>query len=307
VEQSTFDGRADAVRHFNRFYTVLLNMLGDKYLRSLFSVTEARVIYELARHGPLTAPGLRALLGIEPAFASRILRRLARLGLAERLPPGGEREVVRLTQEGLEVFKRLDQRSTESVASLLVRLTKEEQETLLLCMRDIESLPGSPETGKRRIAVRTHGPGDPGWAAGRHGRLFFRELGWDEGHEAAVAARMAGFLRRRDPARERFLVAELEGRPAGCAMLSKRSGSEAVLELLPVEPGARRLGIGRRLVDEAVAFARPAGYRRVSLSVSHQLAAARQLFGKAGFKKTRREHVRDLGRYLAMERWELGL
>lgn len=309
MAEPALDERIAAVRRFNRFYTQHLKFLNEKYLRSLFSVAEARVIYELARRGSATATELASELYLDPGYASRILRRLGKRGLVDGQPfeKDGRSTLLRLTGKGQETFARLDSRARESVHSLLAGLAEAEQERLVRAMVNIEMLMSPPEQRERRIIVRPHRPGDLGWAVHRHGLLFSNERDWDQSYESRVAARAAEFLTRQDQNRERFLIAELEGEPAGCVMVRAESERVAGLDLLLVDPPARGLGIGTRLVSEAVAFARNAGYGKMALEASHMLSEARRLFQKAGFRVVGKKHVQDFGHYLTIEKWELRL
>jgi DNA-binding MarR family transcriptional regulator/GNAT superfamily N-acetyltransferase len=305
----TFAERVEAIRHFNRFYTQHVNLLNEKYLRSLFSVAEARVIYELARRGTATATELSSELHLDPGYASRILRRMGKRGLVDGQPfeKDGRRTLLRLTPKGKETFGRLDSRARESTGSLLGSLSDREQDRLVGAMRSVEALLSPPDGSRRNVTIRPRGPGDLGWAVQRHGRVFSQEYDWDIGYEGQVAARAAEFLCRRDPVHERFLMAELDGEAVGCVMVTARSDAVAELGLLLVDPAARGRGIGARLLTEAVDFAREAGYRKLALSASHILSAANHLFEKAGFRVVGKKHVQDFGHYLTNVTWELNL
>jgi len=306
VAGRTFEERVEAIRHFNRFYTQRISLLNENYLRSHFSVAEARVIYELARRKTATATELSSELHLDPGYTSRILRRMGKGGLVDGQPfeKDGRSTILRLTPKGREAFGRLDSRARESTGSLLVSLPEMEQEKLVGCMGNIEMLLGRPPCGRRQIALRPQRPGDLGWAIQRHGQVFSKEYDWDGTYETYVAAKAAGFLQR-DRVRERFWMAELDDDAAGCVMVWEKSDNVAELCLLLVDPPCRGLGIGTRLVAEAAAFAKKAGYTKLTLSASHQLTAARRLFGKAGFRVTGKKHVREFGHYLTMETWEL--
>ena len=309
MAELTFEERIAAVRRFNRFYTKQLNLLNEKYLRSVFSLTEARVIYELERRGKATAAELSAELRLDPGYASRLLRRLGKRGLIDGQPfqRDGRRTVLRLTDKGKEAFGRLDSRARGSIASLLAGLSEGEQARLVGSMGAVEALLGPREKAERRCVLRPFGPGDLGWAVQRHGQAFLQEYDWDQSYEAEVAARVAGFQGLRDPEREQCWIAELDGERAGCVLVSERSDTVAVLELLLVDPPARGQGIGSRLVEQAVGFSRKAGFRKMALQASTVLSAAKHLFRKAGFNPVRKEHCQAFGYYLTMETWELVL
>jgi DNA-binding MarR family transcriptional regulator/predicted N-acetyltransferase YhbS len=304
----TFIERVEAVRAFNRFYTRQIQILNEKYLRSLFSVTEARVLYELARRESCTAAELSGGLGLDPGFASRIIRRLGKRGLIDGRPfdKDGRRTLLRLTAKGQETFRKLDQRARQSTGALLEPLTEAEQEKLVASMKGIEALLGDPAGRRKHWVLRTHRPGDLGWAVQRHGLTMAREHDWDAGYEAQVAGRAAGFLQRRF-GREQCWVAELDGETVGCVLLLEKTAAAAELDLLVVEPEARNAGIGSRLVAQCVESARKAGFRVVTARVSTVQEAARHILRKAGFRAARKENLECFGHYLLFETWELKL
>lgn len=297
-----------AVRAFNRFYTRQIQILNEKYLRSLFSVTEARVLYELARRVTCTAAELSDVLALDPGYASRILRRLGKRGLIDGQPfeKDGRRTVLRLTAKGQGEFRKLDGRARQSTAALLSALTAAEQEKLVAGMRTIELLLGDPAGHRKHWVLRPRQPGDLGWAVHRHGLAMAREHDWDAGYEAQVAGKAAEFLLR-GSGRELCWVAELDGEPAGIVLLLEKGRSAAEMDLLFVDPPARNVGIGSRLVAQCVESARKAGFAKVTARVSTVLEAARHILAKAGFRVTRKENQQCFGHYLLFETWELKL
>jgi DNA-binding MarR family transcriptional regulator/GNAT superfamily N-acetyltransferase len=304
----TSEERIDAVRRFNRFYTRQIEILNEKYLRSLFSLAEVRIIYELARRKSCTAAELSDELALDPGFASRILRRLGKRGLMDGRPyeKDGRRTLLRLTAKGQETFGRLNERARRSTAGLLAALSEPEQEKLVRAMGTVKVLLDDPGGRRKSWVIRPHRPGDMGWAVNRHGLLFAKEHDWDADYEALVAGQAAEFLLRRF-GRDRCWVAELDGDTAGCALLMEKSQSVAELDLLLVDPPARGIGIGSRLVAQCVESAREAGFRRISLRASTVLSAARHVLQKAGFRVVRRDNQHCFGHYLQFETWELAL
>lgn len=307
--------RIARVRRFNRFYTSRIGVLDERLLRSPFSLTEARVIYELARLGTATATQLGGELRLDAGYLSRILRSFRERGLIEKRasPDDGRRILLSLTGAGREAFARLDAASADEVRALLDDLAPGEAERLVGAMDEIEGLLGPraprlelvrPDAG---VLLRPPGPGDLGWVVHRHGVLYAKEYGWDERFEALVAEIMAAFVRTFDPARDRCWIAEQDEKVLGSAFLVRVSDEVAQLRCLLVEPEARGLGIGTRLVDACIDFARKSGYRRLVLWTNNVLADARRLYEKAGFRKVHEEPNRDFGTGLVAETWELEL
>jgi DNA-binding MarR family transcriptional regulator/N-acetylglutamate synthase-like GNAT family acetyltransferase len=307
-----FEQRVEAVRRFNRFYTQQVGVLHEGLLESSFSLTEARVLYELAHRDGPTASALGRALGLDAGYLSRILRGFERRALLERRPAQADarQHLLCLTRAGQEAFATLDARSQADVGALLGRLSEADQGRLTGAMRTLETLLGAPaEPGGAAgtCVLRAHRPGDMGWVVQRHGALYAQEYGWDERFEALVAHIVARFVERLDPGRERCWIAERDGERVGSVFLVKRSPTVAQLRLLLVEPQARGLGIGGQLVDACVGFARQAGYRKVTLWTNSVLTAARSLYRQAGFRRVRTERHRSFGQALVGETWELAL
>jgi DNA-binding MarR family transcriptional regulator/GNAT superfamily N-acetyltransferase len=301
------DRRVDAVRSFNRFYTKQIGVLHEGLLGSPFSLTEVRVLYELAHRERPTAAELGKALGLDAGYLSRILRGFAQRGLAVKAPSraDGRQSLLSLTARGRKVFAPLNARSHAEVAALLSRLSTGEQDRLVGAMRTIETLLGARPEPKVPYLLRPHQSGDMGWVTHRHGVLYAQEYGWDETFEVLVAEIAAKFIRRFDPKRERCWIAEREGEIVGSVFLVRQSKTVARLRLMYVEPKARGLGIGGRLVDECIRFARQVGYRKIVLWTNSVLAAARHLYAKAGFRLVRAEPHQSFGRDLIGETWEL--
>src|SRR2546422_8550271 len=312
--QTTLSPRIAAVRRFNRFYTRQIGLLQETLLRSPFSLAEARVLYELAHYAPTNATALGKELGLDAGYMSRILRGFEKRRLIDRnrSKTDGRQRLLRLTERGRRAFARLNRDSRREVGSLLQRLPQAGQQRLLGAMHAIEQLVGAPPAHRTppvppSYVLRPHQPGDMGWIVHRHGALYAQEYGWDARFEALVAEIVAKFLKQYDPQRERCWIAELDGEMVGSVFLVRRSQAVAQLRLLLVEPHARGLGIGARLVDECVRFARRVGYRKMMLWTNDVLRAARHIYEKAGFQLTHEERHHSFGHALVGQTWELAL
>jgi len=303
--------RVEAVRRFNRFYTKKIGVLHEGLLNSPFSLTEARVVYELAHHEPTTATHLARELELDPGYLSRILRRLQQRGLIRRRrsDADGRQVLLSLTARGHAAFSEIDAASRNEIEAMLRELSLAEQDRLLQAMQTIESLLAAPAEHRAPYILRPHQPGDMGWVVHRHGVLYNREYGWDETFEALVAEIVAAFIRDYDPRRERCWIAEKDGENVGSVFLVKHPEREGVakLRLLLVEPHARGLGIGRRLVQECTRFARQAGYRKITLWTNSVLVAARRIYEQEGYRLVHTEPHHSFGHDLISETWEMDL
>ncbi len=302
--------RVEAVRRFNRFYTRQIGLLHEGLLQSPFSLTEARVLYELARRPGVTASALAADLGLDAGYLSRILRGFGARGLITRTrsEADGRQSHLCLSERGGAAFAPLDEASRREVGALLGRLSEPQQSGLLGAMRTIEQALGAAAApGTDDLLLRPHRPGDMGWVVHRHGALYAGEYGWDERFEALVAEIVAQFVQHHQPARERCWIAERAGETVGSVLLVEQSAEVAKLRLLLVEPKARGLGIGARLVEECERFARAAGYRKIVLWTNSILYAARHIYRKAGYRLVREEPHHSFGHDLVGETWELEL
>ncbi len=299
--------RIAAVRRFSRFYTRVIGALQEGLLASRFSLAEARVLYELAQRTEISGTELSRELDLDPGYLSRILQRFERDGLVCRTPSSADRRLslVSLTPSGRESFAPLDQASCEQVGHLLTKLSEPAQAALVAAMSKIEALLGEPRTAP--WLLRQHRPGDIGWVISRHGLLYAQEYGFDARFEALVAKVAGAFLVAHDPARERCWIAEYNGVNVGSVFLVRESDELARLRLLLIEPAARGLGIGRRLVAECVAFARAAGYRRITLWTNEVLTAARSIYQQTGFRLVASAPHQDFGPPMIGEDWELDL
>ncbi|MEE9210893.1 MAG: helix-turn-helix domain-containing GNAT family N-acetyltransferase [Kiloniellales bacterium] len=309
MADNDFPERVEAVRRFNRFYTKRIGVLHEGLLGSPFSLAEARVLYELASHGQTTATQLRQELGLDGGYLSRILRRFDRAGLVDgkRSKTDGRQRLLRLTEPGQEAFAALDSRSRNENGAMLGELPRADQRRLVAAMRVVEDILGAKSHQRVPYLIRPHQPGDMGWIVHRHGLLYAEEYGWDETFEALVARIVADFLDSFDPKAERCWIAEKDGAIVACVFLVKRSKRVARLRLLLVEPKARGLGIGARLVDECVRFARRAGYRKITLWTNSVLVTARHLYENAGFTLVEEQPHHSFGQDLMGQTWELDL
>ncbi|MDQ3698869.1 MAG: helix-turn-helix domain-containing GNAT family N-acetyltransferase [Gemmatimonadota bacterium] len=309
MARARVDKRIAAVRRFNRFYTHRIGVLNEGLLHSPFSLSQVRVLFELAHRPDLTATTLAADLGLDAGYLSRMLRDFEKRGLIDRTTSEVDGRVshLRLTAEGREAFGTLDKRSNREVEELLGTLSVAEQRKLLAAMATIEEVLGYSSRSEAPYLLRPHQPGDMGWVVHRHGVLYAREYGWDERFEALVAGIVASFIQNFDQKRERCWIAEKDGEIVGSVFLVKESKEAAKLRLLFVEPAARRLGIGGRLVDECIRFARQVGYRKITLWTNNVLHAARHIYEKADFQLVDEKPHNEFGKDLVGQTWELEL
>lgn len=301
--------RIDAVRAFNRFYTRQIGLLEEGLLKSDFSLTEARVLYELAHRDGLTATDLARDLGLDAGYLSRLLKKFEERDLVERatIEADARRSSIALTKAGRQAFAPLNQGSHEQVATLLERLSAAEQDRLVRAMQTVRRLLGGSAEPKIPYMLRSLQVGDIGWIIHRQGLLYAQEYGWDETYEALVAEILGVFVKSFDPKWERSWIAEREGEVVGSVFVVHQSDEVAKLRLLYVEPSARGLGIGRRLVEECIGFARTKGYRTLTLWTNDVLTSARRIYEAAGFKLTDEERHHSFGKDLVGQNWNLEL
>lgn len=306
---ANLEQRIDAVRRFNRFYTRRIGVLQHGYLHSDFSLAEVRVLYELAQRERCTARELGQALDIDAGYLSRIVHGFLRRGLLDRTAADhdGRARWLCLTAAGRAAFEPLQERARAQIGELLGALPETAQTQLVSALNQIEGLLSERPPEAVPYTVRMHRAGDMGWVVQRHGVLYAHEYGFDEHFEALVASIVAKFIEHEDPSRERCWIAERAGVPVGCVFLVKASKKVGKLRLFLVEPDARGLGIGRRLVDDLLAFARSAGYRKVRLWTQSNLLAARHVYAKAGFEKIDEEPHHSYSQDLIAETWELRL
>jgi DNA-binding MarR family transcriptional regulator/GNAT superfamily N-acetyltransferase len=314
MQKGDVEARVDGVRRFNRFWTRQIGVVCEGLLHSPYSLAEVRVMFEVANRDDPTATGLSRELGLDPGYISRIVNRLEGRGLIEKVRPQNDarRRILSLTEAGEEVFSELDGRSREEVAEMLGGLPEWEQGRLLDSMGAIERILGDNEGFKFSgpFFLRTHEPGDMGWVVQRHGELYLREYGWDETFEALVARIVADFIDGYDPAKERCWIAEMDGERVGCVFCVKGDdayGKTAKLRLLLVDPKARGLGLGERLVEECTRFARGHGHEKLALWTNDVLVSARRIYEAKGFRLVEEEKHHSFGKNLVGQNWELNL
>ena len=301
----------EAVRNFNRFYTRRIGLLNEGLLNSDFSLTEARVLYELAHGTGLTATDLIRELDLDAGYLSRMLARFERLRLVERRRSKEDARQTRLslTSHGRNVFAPLNRRSSAQVGKLIGHLSENEKDRLAEQMHSIQQLlsPKSYGRGSADFVLRAPQPGDLGWVVQRHGALYAKEYGWNQDFETLVASIVAAYGAKHDERCERCWIAELDHQPVGCVFLVRKTATVGKLRLLLVEPSARGHGVGHRLVEACIAFAREAGYRRIELWTNSVLLAARHLYAQAGFQLVRSKAHALFGHDLVSETWVLKL
>ena len=305
----SLDRRITAIRHFNRLYTRRIGVLPEGHLDSEYSLAATRVLYEVAHRDHLTAASMSKELGLDAGYLSRILRTLEKRRLIRRAASADDaREAhVRITAAGRRAFATLDGRANDAIASLLSPLPTAAQRRLIEATGIIQSILEPATQSPEPYLLRAHDVGDMGWVVHRHAVLYASEYGYDDRFEALVAQIVADFIRTLDLKCERCWIAEREGEVVGSVFLVRKSKTVAKLRLLLVEPSARGLGIGKRLVDECIRFARHAGYRRITLYTQKSLRAARGIYQRAGFRVVGEEKHRDFGPPSVAETWEIAL
>jgi len=299
--------RIESARRFNRFYIQKMGVLQERLLRSPFSLAEGRLIYELAHRGKTTAAELSIQLGLDAGYLSRLLQSLQKRGLINRQVSrtDGRQNLLSLNEKGKKAFATIHVRSRNEIGGMLSKMSPSDQNRLVKAMDTIEELLGARPEQKAPYLLRPHQPGDMGWVVHRHGVIYTEEYRWDEQFEALVAGIAAKFIQKYDRKKERCWMAEKDGEIVGSVFLVRQSNRIAKLRLLLVEPKARGLGIGSRLVDECIRFARQAGYRKIVLWTNHVLQAARHVYEKAGFRLVHEEPHHSFGHDLIGETWEL--
>ena len=307
------EGRIAAVRRFNRFYTRQLGVLRKTYLDSPYSLGEARVLYEIASGGSPTASDIGRALDLDAGYLSRTLRNFEKRGLIQRKASASDarQSHLALSQRGRKAFAPLEQRSQHETGAMLGWLAPADQARLIAAMNTIETLLGGTTPDhppqQHQYTLRAPKPGDFGWIVKRHAELYAEEYGWSEPFEGLCGQIVADFVNKYDPKGERCWIAEMDGENVGSIMLVKDSENVARIRMLLVDPKARGLGLGARLTDECIRFARRAGYKKITLWTHRVLTAARHIYEKAGFKLMRSEQHRSWGRPVVSEHWDLEL
>ncbi len=317
LEQRGAESRIASVRRFNRFYTRQIGVLRKTFLDSTYSLGEARVLYEIANSRAPTASDIGRALDLDAGYLSRVLRNFEKRGLIQRKVSANDarQSHLALSPRGRKAYAPLEQRSQGDTAAMLGQLTAADQTRLITAMRTIETLlggeagtnpPGKP-SGNLSYALRAPLPGDFGWIIKRHAEIYAREYRWTEPFEGLCAQIVADFANKSASKRERCWIAEMNGENVGCVFLAEDSAKVARIRLLLVDPKARGLGLGARLTDECIRFARDAGYQKITLWTHSVLTAARHIYQKAGFKLTRSERRKSWGRSVVSEHWDLEL
>jgi DNA-binding MarR family transcriptional regulator/predicted GNAT family acetyltransferase len=292
-----------AIRAFNRFYAPVIGLLGDGLAHTPFNLTEARVLYELAQRGSAESADLRAHLGLDAGYLSRILGRFEEAGIVarEKAENDARRQIVSLTDAGRAAFEVLDERTAASIRDLLSPLSTREQDQVVAAMDRIRSLLGPRRV--RTVELREPGPGDLGWVVARHGALYAEKYGWDVRFEALVAQVVAEFAAGHDPKRERAWIATIDGAPVGSVFCVRMDDHTAKLRLLFVDPGARGAGVGGKLVRSCIAFAMEAGYDTLALWTNDVLHAARRIYEREGFELVEEAPHDEFGEGLVGQVW----
>lgn len=306
--QEDLIAQVEAVRRFNRFFTQRIGVLDESLLASDFTLTQARVLFEIGTRKRCTAGELITVLGLDPGYLSRILQEFADSSLLTRKQSAvdGRRTDLSLTRKGQKAFAELDYRSRHSIGEMLLPLSKRQRERLLGSMQVLQDTL-SPTVSSREptVTIRPYRVGDVGWAIERHGQLYAQEYGWNEEFEALVAKLFAQFATQHDPAAEQFWVAAIDGERAGCVFVvrSEKDAIAAQLRCLLVDPKFRGFGVGRRLVDECIQFCKSAGYRRIILWTNDILVSARRIYQAAGFSLIEQTPHRSFGHDLVGQYW----
>jgi DNA-binding MarR family transcriptional regulator/GNAT superfamily N-acetyltransferase len=310
--QAEIRAEVESVRRFNRFYTRRIGVLEEGLLASPFTLTQARILFELGTRQTTTAGELVEALGLDPGYLSRILRSFVqkRLVARARSLEDGRRAQLSLTVKGRKAFGDLDRRSSETTGDMVSPLSPARRKRLLGAMQTLQDILSEPGAARAAvITVRQHRIGDVGWAIEQHGRLYAEEFGWNGEFEALVATLFARFAANHDPAAERFWIAEIDGERVGCVFVVRndKDPHTAQLRCLLIEPRARGLGLGRRLVEECMQFAKSAGYARMVLWTNDVLAAARRIYEAAGFSLVEESPHHSFGHDLVGQVWARSL
>jgi DNA-binding MarR family transcriptional regulator/GNAT superfamily N-acetyltransferase len=310
MADSNIGRQVEALRSFNRFYTHHIGVLEERLLQSPFSLTQARVLFELGTRKAATAGQISEALGLDLGYLSRIVQEFDSRGLIarKRSSDDGRRVDLSLTAKGRKAFQEIDRRSREEIAADIDRLPNSDRERLLVATSEVRRiLSRPPDAPAPTIKIRTHRSGDVGWAIERHGTIYADEYQWNEEFEALVATIFARFLSKHDPASERMWIAELEGERVGCVFVVRNADDPeaAQLRCLLVDPKGRGFGVGRKLVAECIAFAKSAGYQKMVLWTNDVLHSARRIYEAEGFQLTREDRHHSFGHDLVGQIWTL--
>ena len=301
--------RVDALRHFNRFYTRQIGVLDEHMLNTPYSLSEARVLYELANSQQVTATQVADELGIDAGYLSRMLASFERKGLITRKPLASDRRkrIPKLAARGRSVYRTLANRARDDVKSMLADIPVRDQERTIRAMATIREVLNDRATVTAPVVIRTHRPGDIGWIVERHGAIYTQERQWDQTFEALVAEILVELIRVYDHRKDHIWIAEIDSKRAGCIVMARADDAVVKLRLFLVEPWARGRGIGRQLVEESIRFSRRAGYRKITLWTQSELHAARHLYEEFGFHLVAEKAHHSFGHDLVGENWDLEL
>ena len=311
MSSSIHEERIANIRSFNRFFTREIGALREGLLHTPYPLTEARILFEISTKKNLTAADLGRELGLDPGYLSRILNRLEQQGLLERTQSEQDARILylHLTELGFETFEVVDRRACDEISEMLDDLSEAKQQALLKAMHTIRSI--LDKTGSFKYAepfiIRNPEPGDMGWVIHIHGMLYAQEYGWDATFEAHVAQIIAHFVNHFDQACERCWIAEMYGEIVGSVFIVKEDEKVARLRLLLVVPKARGLGLGSRLVEECIRFARRTGYQKITLLTHSVLTNARKIYQHTGFQLVGQHEHKSYGHDIIDEDWELTL
>ncbi len=309
MTENQVEENIQSIRRFNRMYTRRIGLLNRGLLSTRFSLSQARVIFELAQQEEINSSDIAQKLGMDPGYLSRILSVFQKDGLItkERSKIDNRQWILRLTIKGINEFQNLNNRASEEIREMLEPLSNEDQYRFVNAMHTIEHLLNQPSNPSSYLVIRQHRAGDIGWIVHRHGVVYSEEYGWDETFEALTAEILVGFIQNHDSKRERIWIAEQNGEKVGSIMIVDDSNQVARLRLFLVEPKARGKGIGRKLIEECIDFSKRNGYRKIKLWTQSNLLAARHLYSKYGFKLIEEEACERFGHKLVSEFWELTL
>jgi DNA-binding MarR family transcriptional regulator/GNAT superfamily N-acetyltransferase len=297
------------VRAFSRFYTRLVGLLDEGMHELPYTMTEARVLFELGQQNETDLARLRSDLGIDSGYMTRIVAGLQNRDLVatRKSATDGRRQILALTEAGSQVYEALDQRSADQIATLLQPLSPAQQRRVTTSMNEIRTVLANEPAPTRPFTLRAARSGDYGWVVARHGEIYTEEYGWDARFEALVARIVADYVDHHDPAREAAWIAEVGGERVGSIFCVAQDAETAKLRLLFVDPATRGMGVGRGLVDECIRFARAAGYSRMVLWTVDELGAARRIYEAAGFKLADEEPIDHFGHHVMSQTWSLDL
>jgi DNA-binding MarR family transcriptional regulator/GNAT superfamily N-acetyltransferase len=306
----SYEQRISIIRNFNRLITRRIGALREGLLHSPYSLTESRIIFEIAQRENLTASDLTKELGLDAGYLSRVLNSLEQKEIIDKVrsEQDARQRILHLTSKGQKAFDLLNQRSHDEIAELLNELAERDQQRLINAMETIEDLlEGKGLKFSEPFFLRQHEPGDMGSIVHKHGVIYAEEYGWDERFEALVSQIVADFINNYKPNKERCWIAEMDGEVVGSIFVVQDNETTAKLRLLLVDPKARGLGLGTNLVEECIRFAKRTGYKKLVLWTNSVLKDARHIYQKTGFKLIAEEKHHSFGHDLIGETWELQL